>query len=324
MRKAGRMLLGVLALALSVMASPALAQDNYPAGPIRLVVAFPPGGALDVIGRLLAQRLSAQMNVNVFVENKPGASGNVGAEFVTKARPDGYTLLFNSATVILNPAFGDKLGSDLLKELAPVALIASTPHLIVAHPSVPANTVAEFIAYVRANPDKLAYGSSGTGTMSHLSPLLFLQSNALTALHVPYKGNAPANLDLVAGRMQFGFVDVASGLALLRDKRVKALAVTSFKRLPSLPDVPTLAETIPGYETVQWYGVMAPAKTPRPIIQRLNSESIKALQDTNMTSRILESGALPLGSTPEEYQTYVGNELERWTKLIRSAGVKVE
>lgn len=318
------MLTGALACVLLTLVSPVAAQDNYPASPVRMVVGFPPGGAVDVVARLLAQKLSAQMNANVFVENKPGAGGNIGAEFVVKSKPDGYTLLIHGAPVIFSIAMGEKVSYDLLKDLAPVALVASAPNIIVVHPSVAANTVGEFIAYVKANPDKLAYGSAGSGSFSHLAPLLFLQSNGLIALHVPYKGTAPASLDLVAGRTQFGMVDVASVLPLVKDKRVRALAVTSLKRLPLLPDVPALAETIPGSEIVNWYGIRVPANTPRAVVQKLNSEIVKALQDPDLISKLLDNGILTLGSTPEAYETYLKSELERWGKLIRSAGVKAE
>ena len=212
----------------------------------------------------------------------------------------------------------------MLKDLAPVALLASSANLMVVHPSVAANTVSEFIAYAGANPDKLAYGSGGAGGFTHLATLLFLQTNGLAALHVPYKGAAPANLDLVAGRIQFLISDVAAALPLVKEKRIKALAITSLRRAPRLPDVPTLAETIPGFEIVNWYGLMVPATTPRPIVQRLNSEIVKALRDPDMMSRLVENGALPLVSTVEEYETYLRSEMERWSKVIKSAGVKVE
>ena len=323
MKKTAWILFGMVAVALPAMISPAVAQDNYPSSPIRLVWGYASGTG-DVVARLLAQKLSAQMNASVFVDSKQGASGNVAAEFVAKSRPDGYTLLFNPASITFSPALGEKLGYDLLKDLARVALVASSPDLMVVHPSVAANTVAEFIAYVRANPDKLADGSGGIGSLPHLAALLFLQTNGLTALHVPYKGTAPANLDLVAGRIQFGISAVGSVLPLVKEKRVRALAIGSLKRSPLLPDVPTFAETMAGFEIVNWFGVMVPAKTPRPIVQRLNSEIVKALQDPDMMSRFLENDALPLGSTPEEYETYLRSESERWSKVIRSAGVKVE
>ncbi|MBI4189578.1 MAG: tripartite tricarboxylate transporter substrate binding protein [Betaproteobacteria bacterium] len=324
MKKAVWVLFGVLALALSAMSSSALAQDIYPSSPIRVVVGFAPGGAADTVGRLLAQKLSANMGTNVFVENKPGANSNIGAEFVAKSRPDGYTLLFNVPSNILSAAFGEKLGYDVLEDLAPVARVASGPMMLTVHPSVPANTAAEFIAYARANPGKLTYGSGGTGSITHLAPLLFLQANSLAALHVPYKGAGPAVLDLVGGRVQFAMLGMGPGVPLMKDKRIKALAITSLTRSLLLPDVPTLAETMPGFEVGTWYGMMAPAKTPPAIVSRLNGAIVKALQDPDMKSRLAQNNIEPLGSSPEDYGAYLRSELERWTKVIKSAGIKLE
>ena len=324
MKKAVWIWFGILAVAFSAMIPPAVAQDNYPSAPVRLIWGFVPGASGDLIARLLAQKLSKQMNASVIVENKPGASGNIGAEFVAKSKPDGYTLLFNPSTVTVSPALGEKLGYDLLKDLAPVALVATAQHLIVVHPSMAANTLAEFIAYGRANPNKLTYGSSGTGGFSHLSTLLFLQSNGMAAVHVPYKGNAPVFLDLVAGRIQFAFGDMGTTLPLVKDKRLRALAITSLKRSPLVPDVPAAAETMPGFEIGNWYGVMAPAKTPRPLVLRLNSELVKVLQDPDLVALFQDRGLTPLLSTPEEFENLLRSELERWSKVIKSAGVKVE
>lgn len=325
MKKTALMLLGVLVLPLSSIAPPALAQDNYPSSAVRLVVPFLPGATTDMIGRLLAQRLSAQMNATVLVENKAGAGGNVGAAFVSNSRPDGYMLLVNTTGVIFSRVLGEKLEYDVLKDLAPVALVATVPQLFYVNPSVPVNTVAEFITYLKANPDKLAYGSGGTGAITHLGPLLFLQANGLTALHVPYKGASEATIDLVAGRIQFAMQSsMVAVLPLVNDKRVKVLAITGLKRSPLLPDVPTLAETMPGFEVGSWFGVMAPAKTPPAIVKRLNSEIVKALQDPDVRSRLARENAEPLGSTPEEYGAYLKSELERWTRIIKSAGVKLE
>lgn len=324
MKKAAWMLFGILTLTLSVMPLLAVAQDNYPSSPIRLVVGFAPGGAADTVGRLLAQKLSLQMNAKIFVENKPGANSNIGAELVAKSRPDGYTLLFNVPSNILSTAFGEKLGYDVLEDLAPVALLATGPLVLIVHPSVPANTVAEFIAHVRANPGKLAYGSGGTGSITHLAPLLFLQANGLTALHVSYKGAGPAVLDLVGGRVQFAMHGMGPVLPLVKDKRIKALGIAGLKRAPQLPDIPTLAETMPGFEVGTWYGVMAPAKTPPAIVKKLNGAIVRALQDADMKSRLAQNNIEPLGSTPEEYGAYLRSELERWSKVIKSAGIRLE
>lgn len=313
------------AVVLSVMFTPAFAQETYPSAPIRLVLGFPPGATTDVVARLLAQKLGSQMNVSIVVDNKPGANGNVGTEFVAKARPDGYTLLVNTSGVSLSPALGEKLGYDILKDLVPIALVAATPSSLVVHPSLPANTPAEFITYARANPNKLAYGSTGIGNITHLGVVVFLQANGLTALHVPYKGAAPANIDLVAGRVQFRFSEMASVLPLVREKRIRLLALTGLKRSPLLPDVPTLSESVmPGFEAGGWFGLMAPAQTSPAIIRRLNAEVMRALQDPESQARLTGENAEPRGSTPEEYTAYIKSELERWTRIVKSADVKPE
>ena len=313
---------GVLAMSLLGVASPAAAQDNYPSSPVKLVAGFPPAGGTDLVARLLAQKLTGQMNVNFLVENKPGANGNIGAELVAKSTPDGYTLLYNTSGVIFSRALGEKLGYDILKDLAPVSLVTSLPMVLLVHPSLPINTVAEFTANLKANPDKLAYGSGGIGNIIHLATLLFLQANDVTALHVPYKGTAPLLHDAVAGRIQFTFQVPGTAVPLVKDKRMRALAISSLKRSPLLPEVPTLSESMPGFEIGTWHGVMAPAKTPATIVKRLNREIVKVLQDSDIKSRLGKLGAEPLGSTPEEYGAYLRSELDRWTKVIKNAGIK--
>lgn len=324
MKKTPWMLLGVLALGLSAMGSPAVAQDNYPSSPVKLMLGFGPGAITDTVARMLAQKLSAQMNTSIVVENKPGANGNIATELVAKARPDGYTLLFNTIGVVMTRAMGSKLNYDVFQDLAPVALVASGPLVLCVHPSVPANNPVEFIAHLRANPNKLAYSSSGVGAITHLTPLLFLQANGLSALHVPYKGSGAAVIDAIAGRVQFGWVNMITALPPVRDKRLKAIAISGLTRSPLLPDVPSLNESVmPGFAVGGWYGVMAPAKTPTAIVTRLNGEIMKAL-DRDLKSRLDQQGVEPLGSTPEQYGAYLKSEFERWTKVIKSSGIKPE
>jgi tripartite-type tricarboxylate transporter receptor subunit TctC len=325
MKKAARRLFCILAAGLTAMAPAAVAQGTYPSAPIRMIYGYAAGGGGDVLARLLAAKLSAQMNANVFVDNKPGASGHIGNESAAKSKPDGYTMLFNDAGVVLAPALGEKLGYDLFKELAPVSFVAASPFALIVHPSVPSNTAAEFIAYLRANPDKLAYGSAGIGTVNHLGPLRFLQLNGLSALHVPYKGGALMMLDVAAGRVQWAITSLVTVLPLAKEKRIKVLAYGGLKRSPLLPEVPTLSETVmPGFEVGNWNAVMVPAQTPPAIVTRLNGEILKALQDAGLKSRLEEQGAEPRSSTPEEYNLYLKSELERWTKVVKTAGVKVE
>jgi tripartite-type tricarboxylate transporter receptor subunit TctC len=313
----------VLLLALSAV--PAVAQDVFPSQRVRLVVSFPPGGSTDVFARILAQKLSAHMNAAVIVDNRAGANGNIGNESVARAAPDGQTLLFNTSAVVLSIALGEKLSYNVQKDLAAVALVASVPLVLTAHPLVPVENVSQFIAHVKANPNKLAYGSAGTGNITHLGNLMFLEANGLFALHVPYKGASPALTDVLGGRLQFATTTIVSSAPLVKSKRLKGLAVTSVKRSALLPEVPTLAEGVmPGFEVGAWYGVMAPTRTPQAIVQRLNTEIVKALQDADARSRLVQEGAEILASTPERYAAYLASELDRWSQLIKRTGVKAE
>lgn len=304
---------------------PAKAQEPWPAAPVRLVAPFAPGGSADTVARLLAQKLQAQLGGNVIVENRDGATGNIGAEYVARCRPDGYCLLVNTISIVLSPAFGEKLGYDLMRDLVPVSMVASTPFVLVTHAAVPGNSVPELVSYIRANPDKVAYSSAGTGNTSHLGPLLFLQANNISALHVPYKGGAPSLQDLLAGRVQFSMQVPPSIIPLMKDKRLKVLAVTSLKRLSTMAEIPTLAESgMPGFDLTTWFGVLAPAKLPPAIIRRANEAVAGALADADMRARLAQQGFEPRPSSPEEYGSHIRSELERFTRLIRSAGVKLD
>ena len=324
MKTATRVLFSCLTLSLAVIVVPVKAQESYPSQPIRMVVGFAAGGPTDLVARLVAQKMTTQMSSNVLVDNKPGAAGNLGADFVAKARPDGYTLLLNSSGVVMSAAFGEKLSYDVFKDLTPVSLVGTAPQLIVVHPSVPANSMAEFIAYLRANPDKLAFGTAGTGTSTHLGVLLLLQMNGLTALHVPYKGVAPATVDLIAGRIQFSMQSASTLVSVAKDKRVRALGITGLRRSPILPEVPTVAETIPGFEVGAWAGVMAPAKTPMVIVRKLHGEIVKASQDAELKAKLAQEIMDLVASSPEDYAAYIRSEMDRWSKVIRMAGVKPE
>jgi tripartite-type tricarboxylate transporter receptor subunit TctC len=303
----------------------AQAQGTYPDKPIKLVVAFPSGGPTDLVARVLAQKLTEQMGQPVVVDNKGGANGNIGAEFAAKAPADGYTVFYNTSAVALSPALYKKLSYDVTTDLAPVALTAVIPLVLAVHPSVPANNVQEFLAYVKANPDKVTYGSAGNGNITHLGAFLLLQSKGLTATHAPYKGSAPALTDLVGGQTQFVTDTVNSALPFIRDKRLRALAVTSLKRTAVLPDVPTLNETVsPGFEVGAWQGMLVPAKTPPEIVKRLNTEILKALASNDVKAKLAAQGADPLGSTPVEYGAYIKSEIERWTKVVKLTGASLE
>ncbi len=302
----------------------AAAQEQFPSGQIRLVLGFPPGATTDAVARLLGQRLATQMNVPVVVENRTGANGNIAAEFVAKSKPNGYTLLFNTVTVVLGAAAGQKTGFDVLKDFSPVSRVASSPNLIVLHPSVPADNVPQFLAWVKAGGGKLAYSSAGTGSPSHIGMELLLQAHNLSAVHVPYKGAGPALIDVVSGQIPFTMAGQSGVIPMLKDRRVKVVGITSLRRSPLLPDVPALAESMPGFEVVVWLGVMAPAGTPQPVIGRLNTEIGKAMQDAEMRKRLATEGADPGTSTPEEYATYLRGELDRWTVVFKNAGIKLD
>jgi tripartite-type tricarboxylate transporter receptor subunit TctC len=314
------------AAGMAALAPMGLAQaQSYPIKPITLVVPFPPGGPTDQVARVLAQKLTEQMGQSVVVDNKPGANGNIGGAQVAKAAGDGYTLLYNTSSITLSPALYKNLSYDVQKDLAPVALTAVVPLALVVHPSIPANTVREFVEYARANPDKLSYGSAGNGNVTHLAAFQFTKNLGIEATHVSYRGSAPADVDLVAGQIQFMTDTINSVMPFVNDKRLKLLAVTTAKRMSLFPNVPTLAETVmPGFEAGAWQGVMVPAKTSPEVVQRLNAEINKALQSDEVRAKLAIQGAEPLGSTPEEYRTYIGKELQRWAGVVKSTGIKLD
>jgi tripartite-type tricarboxylate transporter receptor subunit TctC len=320
------LLLATAAAILAASAAPAFAQGgSYPSKPITMVVPFPPGGPTDLVARVLAQKLSEQLGQNVLVDNRGGANGNIGAQLVAKAPADGYTLLYNTSSIALSPALYKSVSYDVQKDFAPVALVAVVPLALVTHPSVPASNVKEFVAYAKAHPGKLSYGSAGNGNVTHLGAFQFVQANGIDAAHVPYKGSAPADVDLVGGQLQFMTDTVNSVMAFVRDKRMKMLAVTTAKRMSLFPDVPTLAESgMPGFEVGAWQGVMVPAGTPAPVVERLNAEIVKALKAPDVRERLALQGAEPLGSTPAEYGAYVRKELARWAGVVKATGVTLD
>ena len=311
--------------ALAALAAPGAQAQAYPAKPITMVVPFPPGGPTDMVARLLAQKLSEQMGQPVVVDNKPGANGNIGGAQVSKAPADGYTLLYNTSSITLSPALYKSMQYDVLRDLAPVALTAVVPLALVVNPAVPANSVQEFVAYAKANPGKLSYGSAGNGNVTHLAAYQFVRAQGIEATHVPYRGSAPADVDLAAGQIQFMTDTINSVMAFVKDRRMKLLAVTTAKRMSLFPEVPTLAETVmPGFEAGAWQGLMVPAGTPAAVVQRLNAEVNKALQSADMRDKLAVQGAEPLGSTPEEYGAYVRKELARWATVVKATGVTLE
>jgi tripartite-type tricarboxylate transporter receptor subunit TctC len=309
-------------LAMGVMGS-ALAQ--YPNKPIRMIVPYPPGGATDVIGRVLAQRLSTALGQQVVVDNRGGAGGNIGADAVAKSAPDGYTILMGALTShsIMATLEKDSIRYNLEKDLVPVAVVGSVPLVWVVHPSVPVKDMKEFIAYAKANPGKLTYASSGAGAPQRMCAELFRGMTGADMIHVPYKGSGPAMTDLVGGQVNTMCETVPASMQLIKAGKLRALGVTTAKRISMLPDVPTTAEQgMPGYEVASMFGVMVPAGTPKPVIDRLNSELSKILATPEAQAQLLEQGAYAVQTTPEQAAARVRQEIGMWAKVIKDANIK--
>ncbi len=304
----------------------AAAADAYPAKPIRFVVAFPPGGGTDIIARVIAQKLSERLAQQVVVDNRPGAGGNIGTDIVAKSAPDGYTMLMGSAgPLAVNASLFAKMPFDPIRDLAPVTLAASTPNVLVVHPSLLARTVKELIALARARPGEINFASSGHGTPAHLAGELFNSMAGVKLIHVPYKGAAPALADLLGGQVQLMFSTMPPALPHVKDGKLRALAVTSRKRSPAAPDLPTLDEAaLPGFEAITWHGVVVPAGTPTTVIALLNREIVAILHLPEVVERLSGQGAEALGSTPEEFAAYIRSESVKWAKVVRESGAKAE
>jgi tripartite-type tricarboxylate transporter receptor subunit TctC len=315
----------LLAAASFSLASLTHAQD-WPTRPLRMIVPTAPGGGTDFTGRLVAAKLSEALGQQVVVENRGGGGGSVGADNAAKSTPDGYTLLLGSiATHAVNPVLYKKLPYDHIKDFAPVSLIGTVPNVLVVHPSLPAKTVQEFIAYAKANPGKINYGSSGVGSPPHLSMELLRSLTGINMVHVPYKGAGPAQADLLGGQVQAMCTSLAGQIGLIKAGRVRALGVTTAKRNPQLPEVPTIAESgVPGYEVTIWYGVFAPVATPKAIVQRLNTEMVKLLNATEMKERMAQQGMDPAPSTPAELAAFVKVETAKWAKAAKDSGATAE
>lgn len=311
------------AAALPFVPGPARAQA-YPSRPARIVVGFPAGGATDIQGRLMAEWLTERLGQQFIVENKPGASGNIGTETVVKALPDGYTLLQVVTPHAINPALYSNLGFDFLRDIVPVIYSARLAYLVVVNPSVPANTLPEFIAYAKANPGKINYGSAGQGTPQNIACELFKMMTGVNLVHVPYKGGAPAVADLISGHVQVIFAPLSESIQQVKAGKLRALAVTTTARLDVLPDVPTVAEFVPGYEASGFAGIGAPRGTPEEIIVLLNKELNAGLASDKVKARIVELGGTVMGGTPAEFGKVLADATGKWAKVIEAAGIKVE
>ncbi len=315
-----------LAATLAISTPHAAAADAYPARPVRFVVAFPPGGGTDIIARSIAQKLSGRLAQQVVVDNRPGAGGNIGTDIVAKAAPDGYTMLMGSAgPLAINASLFASMPFDPVRDLAPVTLAASTPNVLVLHPSLKAATVKELIALARARPGEINFASSGHGTPAHLAGELFNSMAGVKMVHVPYKGAAPALADLLGGQVQLMFSTMPPALPHVKDGKLRALAVTSAKRSPAAPELPTVDEiALPGFEANTWHGVVVPAGTPETIVARLNREIVAILHLPEVVERLSGQGAEPVGSTPQEFAAYIKSEALKWAKVVRDSGAKAE
>ena len=321
-----RSAMGLFALGLCALAWPggdALALD-YPTRPIRFIVGYPAGGSTDIIARLIGQRLSEKLGQQFVIENKPGAGNNIGTETVVRADPDGYTVLLVNPANFINASLYTKLNFNFIRDIAPVASFLRVPNVMTVAREVPAKTVAEFIAYVKANPGKVNLASSGNGTSVHLSGEMFMAMTGATMLHVAYKGAAPATTDMLGNRVQVMFDNMPSIIGHIHSGALRALAVTTAERSPELPDVPTVAETVPGYEASALFGMGAPAKTPPEIIEKLNREINAVLAEPEIKKRLTELGGEPLIATPQAFGEIIKAETEKWEKVVKFAGISVD
>src|ERR1700760_783149 len=320
-----RTFLHLAACAAALPAMPRIARaETYPSRPVRIIVGFAAGGATDIQARLMGQWLSDHLGQQFIVENRAGASGNIGTEAVAKASPDGYTLLQIVTPHAINAALYTHLNFDFMRDIAPVVCAAKLAYVVVANPSVPVNTIPELIAYAKANPGKMNYGSAGPGTPQNIACELFKMMAGVDLVHVPYRGGAPAVTDLLAGQLQLIFAPVSESIQFIKAGKLRPLAVTTTKRLDVLPDIPTIADFVPGYEASGFAGIGVPKATPADIVDLLNKELNAGLKDPKVRQRIEELGGTVAGGTPAEFATILTEATEKWAKVIKFAGIKVE
>ena len=311
------------AAALTALSRTASAQA-YPTRPVRLIVPFGPAGATDITARLIGHWLSERLGQQFIIENRPGAGGNIGTEAVVRAPPDGYTLLYVTTANASNATLYDKLNFNFIHDIAPVAAIISFPYIMVVNPSVPAKTLPDFIAYAKANPGKISMASPGIGSTPHVNGELFKVMTGTNMVHVPYRSAAAVMTDLLSGQVQLYFGTTASSLEYVRTGKLRALGVTIERRLDALPEIPTVAEFVPGYEASNWYGVGAPKATPAEIIDKLNKEISAGLADPNMKARLADLGGTVLAGSPADFGKLIADETEKWAKVIKFAGIKAD
>ncbi|MGZ5215401.1 MAG: Bug family tripartite tricarboxylate transporter substrate binding protein [Caldimonas sp.] len=317
-------LLALSLLCIAASAQLAHAADPYPTRPVKFVVPYPPAGTTDVLARIVAQWLTEKMGQSFVVENKPGAGNNLGVDYVVNSPPDGYTMLLVNPANGINATLYKNLTFNFIRDIAPVAGLVRTPNVMEVTPSLPVKTVAEFIAYCKANPGKINMASSGSGTSVHLSGELFKSMTGCEMLHVPYKGAGPALIDLMGGQVHVLFDNLPSSIGHIKNGKLRALAVTSQEREPSLPNLPTVGETGPGYEATAWFGIGMPKGTPKEIIDKVNAEVNRALADPKMRERLAELGGKPIAGTPEDFGKVIAAETAKWEKVVTASGAKVE
>jgi tripartite-type tricarboxylate transporter receptor subunit TctC len=320
-RKFLRLAAGAAALPAAVRIARA---QTYPTRPVRIIVGFAAGGAADIAARLMGQWLSERLGQPFVIESRLGAGGNIAAEAVASASPDGYTLLLVNPGAAINVSLYDKLNYDFIRDIAPVAGIIRVANVMQVNPSVPANSVPEFIAYAKANPDKISMGSAGVGSSNHVSGELFKMLAGVRMVHVPYRGAAPALTDLIGGQVQVLFSAVTSSIETIKAGKVRALAVTTATRSEALPDLPTVAEFVPGYEASNWWGIGAPKSTPAEIVDKLNRDINAALADPRMKARLADLGGTMLAGPPADFGKLIVDETEKWAKVVKFAGIKPE
>jgi len=319
-RNAARLTCAALALA---AAGVAFAQGAYPTRPVRLIVPSSAGGGTDIVARILTPELSKRLGQQVVVENRPGAGTMIGIEAAARSPADGYTLLMGLSTLAINSALKKNVPYDPVRDFAPITIAVTSASILVVHPSVPVKSLKAFIAFARARPGELNYASAGAGTYPHMTYELFLSMAKLKMVHIPYKGTAPAMVDMIAGQVATMAATVLTGLPHIRSGRLRPLGITSSKRNAVVPDIPTVAEAaLPGYESVQWYAVLAPAKTPKPIIQKVHAELVHILNSPAIKKRFANDAAETVGNTPEEFAAHIRRELDKWEKVAREAGIK--